>query len=325
MPSSDDAEVHPVARAEATPRDPDRFDPPSAADTATAAEVLRTWWLAEVGELAGFEARTRAGQADALHQARVRVRALRSVASVYRRVFDRRTRRTLEAPLKVYGAVLGAARDAEVREQALGALLDSAENAGASWGDRARDDGLVAALGALRSDALSEADSATQVVLQRLDSADHASLMLRLTALVVDAPAGPAGDHPMEAVARGELSRAATRVSHRAVSALRPSATLEQLHELRKACRRLRYAAEAAGTDAERLAEAAEAVQNALGDHRDGVLLAGELWARADSEKQSTASALRNLAEKTDAAARDALSTCGELLAALTAEVQRLR
>ncbi|NNC12990.1 CHAD domain-containing protein [Planctomonas sp. JC2975] len=319
MPSSDDAVIDPGPQAETAGPVPERIDRALVADSGTAAEVLHAWWLSEVGDLVGFEARTRSGEVDALHQARVRVRALRSVASVYRTAFDRRARRGLDGPLAAYGAVLGAARDAEVRELALGELRDDVRQ------DDPRHDDLVAALDALCSDARSEADSATRRVLTRLDSADHASLMLRLAALVVDAPVGSAATDPMEVVARDALGRAAKRVTDRAVIALRPTATLEQLHALRKASRRLRYAAEAAGSWAEQLSRAAEAVQNALGDHRDGVLLAGELRARADKEKSAAASALEDLAEETDTAARNSLSGCAELMAALTAAIADVR
>jgi len=82
--------------------------------------------------------------------------------------------------------------------------------------------------------------------------------------------------------------------------------TLEDRHEVRKAARRLRYAAEAAdadrgvdlgdrGTELAAVASAAEAVQDALGDNRDLILLAAHLRDGA-SETPRSASAAAGIA-----------------------------
>ena len=62
------------------------------------------------------------GGDDAVHQARTRVRRVRSILSVYRRAFDREEDRRLRARLKTLGHRLGSVRDLEVRAADLAAL-----------------------------------------------------------------------------------------------------------------------------------------------------------------------------------------------------------
>ncbi|HEV7185626.1 MAG TPA: CHAD domain-containing protein, partial [Leifsonia sp.] len=56
------------------------------------------------------------GGDDAVHQARSRVRRLRSVLGVYHRAFDRAAATELRTRLRGLGQQLGEARDLEVRE-----------------------------------------------------------------------------------------------------------------------------------------------------------------------------------------------------------------
>src|SRR6478752_9532132 len=60
---------------------------------------------------------------DAVHQARTRVRRLRSVLAVYKKAFEPQEARRLRERLKTLGDRLGAVRDREVRANALDDLL----------------------------------------------------------------------------------------------------------------------------------------------------------------------------------------------------------
>lgn len=326
-----------------------------------------------VADLEECEAGIRSGEDDALHQARTRVRALRSVLSVYGRAFDRDARRTLSRDLAVYGAVLGTARDAEVRVLALRELRDSTADAAV------RD-----ALHTVLASAESVANGGADLVRRELGSTGHAARAARLRAFVLDPPAGARADVVARDFACAALARAVRRVTRKA-DGIRPHVPLDELHSVRKAARRVRYAAEAvAGRDAadvagrgadgfgadgvgpggpgadasgpggpdvsgadrlgsrvpgaERdgngpswswaaasvLAEAAEQVQDTLGDHRDGILLAAELDEWADDSRQPQATCVRRLARDVQTEAEERLGALGVLLDELDTAAGRL-
>ncbi|TDQ03488.1 MULTISPECIES: CHAD domain-containing protein [unclassified Leifsonia] len=246
------------------------------------------------------------GGEDAVHQARTRVRRLRSILSVYRSAFDREQQRAMRARLKRLGERLGRVRDAEVRARDLDGLLGAESTPE-----------LVDAVEALAAEAGAEHDRALEGLLEHLHGRAHRTLLADLQAFAADPPlAKPGRKHPRRVVRKG-LAKAARRVRKRS------GQTLEQRHETRKAARRLRYAAEAVvddlGREAVRIAAAAEAVQDALGDHRDLVLLARHLRDKAD-EQQLSASAVAGialLAAECDVRAEELLAGLDDKLAAI--------
>lgn len=219
--------------------------------------------VAVAAELAEQLVAIETGGEDAVHQARTRVRRLRSILGVYRGAFDPEADRRLRARLKALGDRLGEVRDLEVRALAL-------EELAAAAGTEAEAD-----LARLSTAVRAEHAGALARLLERLGGRAHRRLVADLQLYAAEPPLTPAGrKHPGRVVRKG-LRRALDRARE-----VRGD-SLEERHATRKAARRLRYAAEAVaddlGRDAVRLAAAAEAVQDALGAHRDGVLLAGLL------------------------------------------------
>jgi CHAD domain-containing protein len=222
---------------------------------------------------------------DAVHQARTRVRRLRSVLSVYRRAFDKEAAADLRRRLRTLGSSLGEARDLEVRAMDLENLLVAGS---------APD--VVDAVTGFAVDARRDYTAAENALLGVLRSRAHRILLADLQSFAAQPPLRKrARKHPRELTVTA-LTRAIDRVRKPNLD------SLETRHELRKAARRLRYATEAApepvGDDVTELAElasAAEAVQDALGDNRDLLLLAAHLRARA-SETALTASATAGIA-----------------------------
>ena len=237
----------------------------------TAMGMLSSALSATAEEYRWFESGIGRDEYDALHQARTRVRTMRSVLAAYGCVFDADAGHGWRRALARLGGSLGAARDAEVREDALRGLRESVPDpeAKAALAD------LVA-----QSEALSR--TAREHLLELIGSPAHTELLRRLGAFAAAPPPGPRAERP--------IAYLASRALRHEVEGLRPlarraaSGELEDLHTLRKAARRLRYAAEAVDDVvpwAADVAEAAERLQDALGDHRDAVLLADELrgWA----------------------------------------------
>jgi len=217
--------------------------------------------VAVSAELAEQLVAIESGGEDAVHQARTRVRRLRSVLSVYRKAFDAEETRRLRARLKTLGTRLGEVRDREVRADALDDLL------------RADDDpAVIDGVEALAARARADHGQELAALLEHLRGRSQRRLVADLQAFVADPPLTSTGRKHPRKVTRHGLAKAVQRV-HAA-----HGESLDDRHATRKAARRLRYAAEAVtddlGRDAVRLASAAEAVQDALGSHRDDTLLA---------------------------------------------------
>ena len=231
--------------------------------------------------LAGGLVALAGGGADAVHQARIRVRRLRSILSVHRRAFDADEAKRLRRRLGVLGSQLGNARDLEVRADALTTLTSDALGSDAltSDGDPLAQ-ATVDAVTRLSSDARAAHAAAVTALLDELKGRAHRQLLADVVAFAADPPFSARGAKHPKRTARKALTKAGRRVLEQ------DGDTLDERHSARKAARRLRYAAEAVsdifGRDAVRLAVAAEALQNALGDHRDLVLLATHLRQRVE-------------------------------------------
>lgn len=213
---------------------------------------------------------------DAVHQLRTHVRRLRSVLAAYTPLFDAAVVQTVRRSYRELGRELGTVRDLEVRILvAEAALQDAAEE----WG---LDSDAVGAMRARLVDDEVEAHRlahARFVERQRMPRAD-----VRRDALAAFLDAAPRTPRAGEPAADGLgdlLEREASRAVRRA-DRLGGSSDGERLHDVRKAGRRLRYAAEAVteepvalfGDRARALAEAGEELHDVLGDHRDDVLFA---------------------------------------------------
>lgn len=212
-----------------------------------------------------------ADEPDAVHQLRTHVRRLRSVLAAYAPLFDAAMVEGLRRRYRELGRELGTVRDIEVRMQVAERALQEASEMPEASAARARlvDDER----GTYR---LAHARFAQRQRMPRA-GARRASL-----AEFVDAPPfTPHAAEPAIEVLGDLLAREARRAVEQADS-IDGSAGAEQLHRLRKAGRRLRYASEAVteepialfGDRAEALAQAGEGLHDVLGDHRDDVLFA---------------------------------------------------
>lgn len=226
-----------------------------------------------VARLDAAEAAAIADEEDAVHQARVLVRRLRSVLAAYRRHFDRRRVDALRADLRGLGIDLGRVRDLEVRARRAEEWRSSSAEDWAAY--REAHHGLV----------------------KILVSARHRRLGADLQGFVDDPHPHLVSDPDPAPVLLEDLAQACERVRR---AAERVDGSLASLHEVRKAARRVRYAAQMHLTqpgprgpsvfdDATlarltSLAAAAEGVQDVLGEHRDDVVFADYLVEHGETE-----------------------------------------
>ncbi|MFN2462628.1 MAG: CHAD domain-containing protein [Candidatus Dormibacteria bacterium] len=236
---------------------------PSLGPGATLLEAVQGIVGASAIRLLRHDAGVRLGRDDeAVHQARVATRRLRSDLDTFSAILDPRAVRRLRAELKWLADLLGEVRDAEVMALRFRKQLD---DMGATDG---RAEPIVAALVARRDDGRSR-------LLAGMRSARYSRL---LDAVVEFAHApGLRGDGGQAAseVLPG-LAAAPWKALARAVEKLPRHPADEQLHRVRIAAKRARYAAEAAapviGDAAGRFAEAVAALQGTLGDFNDAVV-----------------------------------------------------
>ena len=210
----------------------------------------------------------RADVPDGVHKARVATRRLRSALSTFRPLLHREITDPLRDELKWIAGELGGARDAEVlRARLLDELADEP------------DDLVVGPIASLIEVELhSDHRKAHDELIQALDSDRYLRLLDRLDELVVTPPFTELAGERADKVLTKRVRRAYQRINH-LVGRGAPTDPLhrdEWYHEIRKAAKRLRYAAEAVepafGADATRLAEAAENLQEVLGEHQDSVV-----------------------------------------------------
>ncbi|MFC9559582.1 CHAD domain-containing protein [Agromyces sp. NPDC056965] len=253
-----------------------------------------------------------ADEPDAVHRLRTTVRRLRSVLAAYGPLFDVSKADEVSRRYRELGRRLGTVRDLEVRllvaEEALQLAAASADFDPAELGRVAA--GIVAETAAAHHLA-----HQGFVEHQRRPEADRrrATLDELLSAAPSTRLAGAAARPVLGAFLAHEARRAVARASE-ADAASTPA----QLHGVRRACRRLRYAAEALGdgpgetlgAPALRLAAAGQGIQDLLGAHRDQMLFAEYLRssATASVEPGGEPRALEQLAEAAEERAAERIA-----------------
>lgn len=288
---------------------PGDTEPNDTAPPGSAAAVLADYLAIQLAAVLERDPDVRSSEPDAVHKVRVATRRTRSVLSTYRPLFDRTVTDPLRAELKWFAGVLGAARDVEVQRDHLLAAT-AAEPAELVVGPV---DARIEA--ELRSDYA----AAHRALLEVMDSARYFRLL--------DALGAVATRPPFTELAAGKAKRVLAkrvRVACRELQALgsaeppaEAGARDHWLHEIRKAAKRVRYAAELAepalGRSARALIAAAQELQEILGDHQDSVVIRGTLREigvrlRADGEDTFTIGRLHALqqvrAEAAEAAFR---------------------
>lgn len=200
---------------------------------------------------------------EAIHDARVAVRRLRSDLRSFLPLFDRDWAADFRERLRWLADGLGAARDLDVLIARLARDIERLPAA-----DRALAASALAPLRAAR-------DAAYRRVASMLDDPRYASLLGELVDALREPRLSVRAVEPWREVA-ADVLRDAWRPLRRAARRAGDDPDDALLHRVRIKAKRLRYAAEAlvplAGDGAARLAAAIEALQTVLGEQHDAVV-----------------------------------------------------
>ena len=256
---------------------PRAADPPelvavgSLPDDAAVLDVVRNAMAASVIRMVRADAGIRVGEdPEAVHQARVAARRLRSDLHTFRSLLDPSWTRPLREELSWLGGSLGAVRDLDV----LAARLES-EVATLPEPDRAAGGRLIGRLGAARS-------VARERMLADLGSVRYVALLEALVAAAAEPEVVPeAAGLPARGVMGSVMAGPLRHLAH-ACEAIDGASPDEVIHAARIRAKRARYAAEALapvfGKGARSFIRAAGKLQDRLGEHQDAVVASA--WLR---------------------------------------------
>jgi CHAD domain-containing protein len=221
---------------------------------------------------------TRLGDEEALHQLRVGVRRLRSDLRTVRTLLSPDWAPGLDAELRQLAGLLGTVRDLDV-------LLMHMES---THGD------LMVPLEPMLADLRSRHAAARSVLVDELRSDRYAQLLERLVVLSRDPDLTEVGLEPAGVVLPGLAAKSWRRLERRVDALDDPErADDSDLHRVRIAAKRARYAAELAARcvppetaeDAKRFAADLGELQDLLGRHQDAVIAVAETHAAARSHE----------------------------------------
>jgi CHAD domain-containing protein len=243
---------------------------PSLDQGASVEALLRHDLAAGTMRLFRHEAAVRIGEdPEAVHQARVATRRLRSTLRTFRKLLEPEWTTRLRDELKWLADLLGAVRDADVLLGRFEGHLEALPEADAEAGRR-----LLRGLVERR-----EADRGR--LLAAMGESRYATLLDDLVAAALAPALLPGADQPAVEVMPALVAKPWRRL-RKTVRAAGDDPTDEELHQVRIRAKRARYAAEAVepviGKQAERFADAAADLQDVLGDQHDAVV--GEAWLR---------------------------------------------
>lgn len=248
--------------------EPGDLDVPDPGGGATACEVLRAGLARSARLVVVHDAGVRSGlESEAVHQARVGTRRLRSDLRAFAPLLLPGWATPLRAELSWLADALGAVRDADVLLARLEERLD---------GDR-RGDGA-----ALLSRLSDERELARRRLLDALDDRRYLHLLDDLVEAVQRPAVTSTAGRPAAKVLP-ELAAEPWRRLRKAIRALEGDPSDDRLHQVRIRAKRARYAAElaslSAGKPAIRFAKAVARLQDVLGGFNDAVVSEG--WLRA--------------------------------------------
>lgn len=241
----------------------------------SAAGLITAYLAEQVGVLQNREADVRVDSPDAVHRTRVATRRLRSSLRTYGELLAENPTR-LRGELRWYAEHLGAPRDAEVLRERLAttiAQLDSPARAVLTERSEAR-------LNQVHADAHANLVAA-------MATPRYEQLQLALAELLSRPRWVLVAEQPASVVLPGLFDQAVARARKLARHAQARPSDLTRWHEVRKAAKAVRYAAEllvpALGAQAEAWRNSWEAVTEAFGQMQDAVVaqqLIGDLaWA----------------------------------------------
>jgi CHAD domain-containing protein len=246
------------------------LEQPAVGADASVETLLRHDLAAGTLRLFRHEAGVRIGEdPEAVHQARVATRRLRSTLRTFSSLLEPEWTDRLRDELKWLAGLLGDVRDTDVLLGRFGGHLAALPAADAKLGPR-----LLAGL-------VEERDAARKRLLDGMAEPRYATLLDDLVAAAAAPALLPGADRPAAEVLPALVARPWKKL-RKAVRKAGDDPSDDELHQIRIRAKRARYAAEAVepviGKPAERFAEAVEALQEVLGDHHDAVV--GEAWLR---------------------------------------------
>lgn len=241
--------------------DPPELAPPSLGPKPTAAEVLTAGLTRSVQRLIEHDPGVRVGGDDeAVHQARVATRRLRSDLRTYVELLDPDWALPLRDELRWLADLLGEVRDADVLDMRLRRQLD-----GLRRPDRVVGSALLERLAAERS-------AARDRLLAALGSERYLVLLDQLVEGAGAPRMAPGGRRPVAEVLP-RLAAGPWAAFQKRARRLGATSADGEYHEVRVRAKHARYAAEVAalvlGRPAQRLADRLGQVQDVLGAHQD--------------------------------------------------------
>jgi CHAD domain-containing protein len=232
--------------------------------------LLRHDLIAGTLRLFRHEAGVRIGEdPEAVHQARVATRRLRSTLRTFSSLLEPEWTGRLRDELKWLADLLGEVRDTDVLLGRFRDHLAALPAEDAKVGPR-----LLAGL-------VEQRDTARRRLLAGMAEDRYATLLDDLVAATAAPALLPGADRPAAEVMPALVAKPWKKL-RKAVRKAGDDPSDDELHQIRIRAKRARYAAEAVepviGTPAERFADAAADLQDVLGDHHDAVV--GEAWLR---------------------------------------------
>jgi CHAD domain-containing protein len=243
---------------------------PEVDDGSSVEELLRHDLATSTLRLFRHEAGVRIGEdPEAVHQARVATRRIRSTLRTFSKLLDEEWTDRLRGDLKWLADLLGAVRDTDVLGERLEDHLAELPPDDAKAGRR-----LLTKLSDQR-------DHARRRLLGAMAQEKYVVLLDDLVAAAAAPALLPGGDRPAVEVMPPLVTRPWKRL-RKEVGKAGDDPPDEALHQIRIRAKRARYAAEAVepvfGKPAEDFADAIADLQDVLGDHQDAVV--GEGWLR---------------------------------------------
>ncbi len=238
---------------------------------ASAKDVIRSMIADSVAALLHQDPLVRtSGDPEAVHQARVATRKLRSHLRTFAPLLEIEWTDPMRSELGWLALSLGAVRDAEVLLERLRGRSTSLPASDAR--------SAASLLGILEADI----DAMRKKLLADLGSTRYVDLLERLVAAAHTPATLPDADQPAVSLLPA-LASTPWRRLRSAVRQLSENPADPELHRIRILAKRARYAAEAvapvAGSGAEAFARAAAKLQTVLGEHQDSVT--AQAWLRS--------------------------------------------
>ncbi|MEU7688855.1 CYTH and CHAD domain-containing protein [Microbispora hainanensis] len=254
------------------PAPPPRIRP----EPGSVGEVVVAYLRAHADALIAQDPHVRLAEEDAVHKARVAGRRLRSALKAFKRIVA--GTEDLQEELRWLGEVLGEARDLEVIRARFAGRLDGLDPRFVTADARRR----------LGDDLQAREHEAYERIRGVLSESRYFALLDALDALAADPPLTAAAAKNADKALPKIVDRNWRRVTDAYEAARRMEEGAEReaaMHDVRKAAKRARYTAEAAGMSG--AAERAKEVQEVLGRHQDGVVAQGVLLEEAERARRA--------------------------------------